>query len=387
MLVALGLLVLPACGGKTPAGDGGKTETSENGESEADTDAGSESDSESGGSGGCQSDEDCPGRPTGICEGGSCVECPAPNTSPCDGVCCAENENCKDNSGGCSDDDGDVEPNWECEPCVEQGGLCEAHCFGATCCGDIVCEPEDDVWASFCGGPIPDPEDQDCDIWDTESCPDGYKCTAWADMGTSWNANNCRMIMGAGQPGEDCQATDGSGVSGNDTCEKGSMCWDIDADTQTGYCVAFCTGDANNPMCADTTICAVYNDGVVPVCLPTCDPLMAGAECPDPDNVCIETPGSEGFACALFGEGMGTAGTDCMYPNSCNQGLACIDAAFYPGCGATGCCSEFCDLNDDPNGDNCACKGQGCTCMPYWQIAGWGQNPVGWEHVGACGIP
>jgi hypothetical protein len=205
-------------------------------------------------------------------------------------------------------------------------------------------------------------------------------------MGTSWNRNSCKMINGQGLPGDDCMATDGSGVSGNDTCDKGSMCWDIDADTQTGYCVEFCTGDANNPVCSGDTICAIYNDGVLPLCLPTCDPLNGGADCPNTDNVCIGDPGGQGFVCVLDASGgMGTAGTDCMFANSCNQGLVCIDAAFYPGCGATGCCTEICDLNDDPNGDLCTCKGQGCTCISWWDPPE--DAPPGYMHVGFCGIP
>ena len=222
-----------------------------------------------------------------------------------------------------------------------------------------------------------------CDIWNPDDCPDGEKCTAYATMGSSWDANKCVMIMGNGQPGDDCMATDGSGVSGNDDCDKGSMCWDIDGDTMLGYCVDFCTGSANNPMCTGDSLCAIYNNGVLPLCLATCDPLSGGGDCPNTDNLCISDPGGQGFVCVLDASGgMGTYGTECQYANSCNQGLFCAAADAVPNCqGAQGCCSEFCDVNE---ANMCSGAAMGQECVPWYEE---GMAPPGYEHVGGCAIP
>lgn len=229
-------------------------------------------------------------------------------------------------------------------------------------------------------GSDPTPE---CDIWDPDGCPDGEKCNAYATAGTSWDANKCVMVMGDDQPGDDCTATDGSGVSGNDTCAEGSMCWDIDSETMNGYCVEFCTGAPNNAKCEGDTICAIYNDGVLPLCLPSCDPLSAGADCPNERNVCIADPGGLGFVCVLNASGdMAPYGTECQYVNSCNQGLFCAAAEAVPGCaGSQGCCSEFCDVNQ-PN--TCSGMGGGQECVPWFAM---GDAPPGYEDVGGCAIP
>jgi hypothetical protein len=222
-----------------------------------------------------------------------------------------------------------------------------------------------------------------CDIWNPDDCPEGEKCTAYATAGSSWDANKCVMIMGDGQPGDDCVATDGSGVSGNDDCAEGSMCWDINQDTQTGYCVEFCTGSAENSSCNGDTICAIYNDGVLPLCLPTCDPLSAGGDCPNDMNVCVSDPGGDGFVCVLNASGqMAPYGTECQYVNSCNQGLFCAAADAVPGCaGSQGCCSEFCDINE-PN--TCSGAAGGQECVLWFEE---GTAPPGYENIGGCAIP
>jgi hypothetical protein len=223
-----------------------------------------------------------------------------------------------------------------------------------------------------------------CDIW-LQDCPDGEKCTSVdTDANNSWDANVCKMVMGSGQPGDDCMATDGSGVSGNDDCAKGSMCWDISPDTMLGYCVAFCTGAANNPMCQGDSICAIYNNGTLPLCVPTCDPLAAGGDCPNTNNVCVADPGGQGFVCLLNASGdMGPYGAECQFVNSCNQGLFCADAAAVPNCqGSQGCCSPFCDLNNMNN--DCPGAADGQECVPWYEM---GMAPPGYEHVGGCAIP
>jgi hypothetical protein len=172
------------------------------------------------------------------------------------------------------------------------------------------------------------------------------------------------------------------GVSGEDTCDEGSMCWDIDADTMTGYCVEFCTGSPDAPVCNGDTICAIYNNGVLPLCLPTCDPLVGGDDCTNTDNLCILDPGGQGFVCVLDASGMmGPYGAECAYANSCNKGLICADPADVPGCAGTGCCTEICELGQ-PN--TCSGMGMGQECVPVWEE---GMAPPGYEDIGFCGIP
>jgi len=235
----------------------------------------------------------------------------------------------------------------------------------------------DDGCAGFYAGCPDAPSYWPCDIWE-QDCPDGQKCTAFATSGASWDAHKCVPVVGDGAPGDDCTATDGSPVSGNDDCAHGSMCWSIDADTGIGYCVAFCSGSPGDPECGMGTACEV--DDVLPLCLSQCDPLGDGAECPDAAKLCIPDPGGQGFFCVPPGESSGGYGEPCQFVNDCAQGLFCAGADFVPGCEAEGCCSEFCDLGQ-PN--TCMGAGDGQICVPWWE----GMAPPGHEDVGACAIP
>ena len=225
-----------------------------------------------------------------------------------------------------------------------------------------------------------------CNIFSaTNDCPDGEKCTSVAcEIGSNaWDSNVCRPIMGDKQVGDDCD-DNGSGLDGNDDCGEGLMCWDSDPDTGFGSCIAFCEGSQDNPTCADTnSLCAVANNGTLPICLPKCDPLAVS--CPKSTDLCIPNPGEPGFVCVLDASGgMAPYGTPCNGPNeddnSCNQGLICIptDAVPESSCqGSPGCCSPLCDLGQPNN-----CPGTGQECIA------WFNPPVpGYEDVGICTIP
>src|SRR5690606_34162493 len=112
-----------------------------------------------------------------------------------------------------------------------------------------------------------------CDVW-AQDCPEGEKCSAWAnDGGESWNATIC-VPVGEDKPGEPCTA-EGSPLSGHDSCELGAMCWDVDPETLEGTCVGLCDGSEDAPTCAEPmTTCAITNGGVLNLCLPTCDPFL-----------------------------------------------------------------------------------------------------------------
>jgi hypothetical protein len=237
-----------------------------------------------------------------------------------------------------------------------------------------------DDGCQFGGGCSDNPGIDMCDIW-LQDCPQGEKCTAYASMGSSWDANRCVPIQGDGQPGDDCVTTDGSPHSGNDDCDAGSLCWDIDVDTGVGDCIAFCTGTAQDPACAQDNSCEIFNQGVLPLCLSLCDPLAGGADCPNPDNLCIEAPSGGSFVCipADYG-GPGAYGSDCS-SSGCAQGLFCASGEAVPGCQSNACCSEYCDLGQ-PN--TCMGKDGGQVCVPWYEM---GMAPPGYEQVGACAIP
>ena len=221
-----------------------------------------------------------------------------------------------------------------------------------------------------------------CDIFKDGECGDGFKCTSVAcEVGsTSWDSTRCIEMMGSKSIGDECQFF-GSGVDGLDDCDEGSMCWDADADTGLGTCVAFCEGSLDMPTClAGNTVCSVFNEGALPLCLPNCDPLAQ--DC-DNGNLCIPSNSEAGYVCVLDASGgMGPYGTPCMYANSCNAGLLCItpEAVPEPDCAsASGCCSPYCDL-DAAN----ACPGTGQQCEALYEE---GMAPPGYENVGICAVP
>ncbi|MBL4683879.1 MAG: ribulose phosphate epimerase [Nannocystaceae bacterium] len=220
----------------------------------------------------------------------------------------------------------------------------------------------------------------ECDLW-TQDCPDGEKCMPWASDGGTWNATRCSEIGDApAAVGDECLA-EGGGASGLDDCEVGSMCWDVDNETNLGTCVAMCTGDADNPLCEDpSTTCSIANGGALILCLPECFPLLQ--DCAD-GQACY--PINDVFACApdVSGE-MGAYGDPCEFINVCDPGTACLDPAAVgePNCAAAGgCCGAYCDLS---GGDDCpgAALGQECT-SPYAE----GDVPPGYEDTGWCVIP
>ena len=217
----------------------------------------------------------------------------------------------------------------------------------------------------------------ECDFWN-QDCPAGEKCMPWAnDGGNTWNSLRCSPI--ADDPdavGEPC-IVEGSGVSGIDSCEAGSMCWDVDPDTLEGHCVAFCIGDESNPMCDDPNqSCTLPADGALALCFPLCDPLLQ--DCPEGD-ACYGI--NDVFNCIPDASGdMGAPGDECEFINVCDPGSFCASAELVPGCAeVVGCCSSFCDLNEMPP----ACL-PGQECMPWYEA---GRAPPGYELVGACALP
>ncbi len=222
----------------------------------------------------------------------------------------------------------------------------------------------------------------ECDIF-AQDCPEGEKCMPWAaDGGGAWNATRCSPIAeNPGQAGDEC-TVEGSGTSGVDDCDIGTMCWDVDPETNSGTCVDMCTGDESNPVCEDPdTFCTIANDGAIVLCLPACDPILQ--DCPD-GQACY--PINDGFACAPDASGeMGVYGDPCEFINVCDPGLFCVNPEVVPGCaGAIGCCSEACDLSDPGGSAQCSGEAGGQECVAWYEE---GNEPPGYEDVGVCAIP
>jgi hypothetical protein len=214
----------------------------------------------------------------------------------------------------------------------------------------------------------------ECSVWD-QDCPAGEKCMPWAnDGGGSWNATRCSPVdADPDQVGDEC-TVEGSGVSGIDSCDVAQMCWNVDTETLTGTCVAFCTGSEEMPMCEPAgTACSISNQGVLILCLPLCNPL-APDDCAA-DEGCY--PSGDVFQCAPDASGrMGGAGDPCEFLNACDLGLMCADAATVPGCASASCCTPFCEVGDDT-----PCL-EGQTCVPFYEM---GTAPdMCLEDVGVC---
>ncbi|MBK7825642.1 hypothetical protein [Nannocystis sp.] len=217
---------------------------------------------------------------------------------------------------------------------------------------------------------------EDCNVF-TQNCPRGQKCAAWAEGGGgAWNATKCVDITGDGAPGDPC-ATQGGGVSGMDDCGLGSMCWDVDENNQ-GTCVGLCTGTPAEPMCPPMFKCYISSEGVLNLCIPTCDPLLQ--DCPGTE-LCI--PNADEFICVSDDSGdAGQTNDPCEFANSCDKGLLCLNtAAASIACDPQiiGCCQPFCKFPGAP------CPNPDQQCVQWYDPMM--PIPPEYQDVGVCAIP
>lgn len=228
-------------------------------------------------------------------------------------------------------------------------------------------------------GFVPDPGDMesvtDCDPL-MQDCPEGDKCIAYASAGGTWDANKCVPVTGTGTSGDECIY--GGAAAGTDDCDADHVCWNaLDVDgVLTGTCFPFCTGDINNPLCADPDqTCRVVNDGVITICLPRCDPLLQ--DC-DEGLGCYWSGTSGTFQCIITAGAIPT-GEPCGFNNDCNPGNYCADAAALETCNSSACCATFCDLLEDPS--TCVAP---LECISFFEE---GTAPPDYIDLGLCILP
>lgn len=209
-----------------------------------------------------------------------------------------------------------------------------------------------------------------------QDCPEGLKCTAYAEPGeAAWTANKCIMEVPNGPGlGETCEVMGDNQFSGIDNCAEGTICLHVDEDLKNGFCVEFC--DAEVGKCADNEhVCIPANDGALPTCLATCDPLLQDCQ----GGGCYGDPSGPPFICFFVDAvGGGMHGDPCSFANACLEGLNCSDASTVEGCNTPepGCCSPFCGLDEVM-----PCAGAE-ECVPFFAEA-----QPGYENVGICALP
>ncbi len=206
-----------------------------------------------------------------------------------------------------------------------------------------------------------------CDPY-TQDCPKGEKCTSYVQTPgqETVDATKCVPILGDDLWGEPCER-----FEDNDTCAAGFFCMtDVSGHTGMGTCLEYCSPGI---PCEFGGECFAFNDGVLPVCEVTCDPLLQ--DCP-PGQGCYAA--FDNFVCAQPGapEGLGNDGDPCNTIQSCNPGLICRSGT--AGCPMDGaCCTPVCEIGGP---DICPDPSEEC-------VQALDDPPPGLMNVGYCGVP
>ena len=218
-----------------------------------------------------------------------------------------------------------------------------------------------------------------CDVW-AQDCGVGTKCTPWdCNIEPIWVALGCRELDADPVAlGATCTTLE-TPYSGLDNCDVTAMCWNVDVVTLEGECVGFCSGSEANPSCSDPSdSCFIGLDGLVPVCLPACDPLAATC---GPDEACVynvENDVAQDFVCVPDELVGGHAyGDDCSDGVLCDDGLVCRAGEHVPGCIGGRCCTTLGTFSEPP-----ACPDATQTCIPLYD----GEAPAGYEDLCFCGV-
>jgi hypothetical protein len=203
-----------------------------------------------------------------------------------------------------------------------------------------------------------------------QDCGQHEKCTpqARSESHCCVDSTRCVTWRGSKRQGEECTRT-----KDNDDCTAGLFCMtETSGQTGAGVCLRLC--DPQDPATCPSGLCVPYDDGFLPLCQDTCDPLAPSCE-----------PGFGCYAVLAFGEFVCTKsgtrgdGEQCTTVAQCVPGLLCLDGARQVGCEHDSCCTPVCDLHDD--GSEC---GGAEACRSPWPA-----NHAPMQHltVGACLSP
>jgi len=206
-----------------------------------------------------------------------------------------------------------------------------------------------------------------CDPYQ-QDCPEDEKCTSYVQTPgqETVDATKCVPIIGDDLWGEPCDR-----MEDNDTCAAGYFCMtDVSGHTGVGTCLEYCSPGTPCEFGGD---CFAFNDGVLPVCEVTCDPILQ--DCPMGQG-CYAA--FDNFVCALPGapDGLGNDGDPCNTVQSCNPGLICRGGT--AGCGDGACCTPVCEISGPA--EQCVDASEEC-------IQALDDPPPGLGDVGYCGIP
>ncbi|MFO7561606.1 MAG: hypothetical protein R6X02_03095 [Enhygromyxa sp.] len=216
----------------------------------------------------------------------------------------------------------------------------------------------------------PDLPQPQCDPRREGDCPAGQKCS-YVDDAEQGPTNRCVELLGDKLEGQSCER-----IGDSDDCGAHRVCWATAADGSAGICVGFC--DAGLSCELDGTVCSVASGGLLPLCLPRCNPLAQ--DCYEGWG-CYPDPGQR-WVCDVDRSGaLGGHGDPCACINCCDPGFACLSGALVDaeGCGAdgaAGCCGMICALNrDDP------CPSEAERCRAFYDPK---ELMMGLENVGTC---
>jgi len=214
-----------------------------------------------------------------------------------------------------------------------------------------------------------------CDSYQ-QDCPPGMKCGIYSYFGGGlWDDSKCvPLLEDPDKVGEACVTFNGE-YSGEDSCEKGAVCFQ-------GRCSPQCVGTVREPMCTvPHSVCYVVAEWAA-LCRSPCFPLW-----PDycgPDSVCDLDPGDPGgFACAPDMPGGELFAACTGAPGTCDAGLTCRPPKSAVECDPMdpGCCLPFCVTDSDVF----PCPGEGQECQALYMTLE-EAPPELWE-TGVCALP
>ena len=182
----------------------------------------------------------------------------------------------------------------------------------------------------------------ECDPF-MQDCPDGEKCVPYGSTGGNWDANKCVPVTGGGAAGDQC--TYGGVVEATDDCDAGTHCWDVmDVDgQQVGVCTEFCTGTADNPICARRAPRARS-----PTTARSTSASRTAIRCFRTATRASPASGPTATSTASSRRQDIPTGEPCGFINDCVAGNICQDATVLPACNGAACCASYCcDLRPD----------------------------------------